>query len=66
MQFFSESLNGGGTATMGRFNDWASGRPNATNGANEDCGGFDSEFAWKWNDLQCSVPRLGFVCEQTP
>jgi hypothetical protein len=64
--FFNENLMGGGMPVMGRFNDWGAGRPNASNGANEDCGAFDTEVDWKWNDLQCSVARLGYVCEQTP
>jgi hypothetical protein len=65
-QFFTESMLGGGMPVMMRFNDWADGRPNATNGSDEDCGSFDSEFDWQWNDLVCGTPRLGLLCEQTP
>jgi hypothetical protein len=64
VQFFVGSAQGGGTPYMDRFNDFAAGRPNSANGEDEDCGAFDSEFDWQWNDLVCSVPRLGFVCEQ--
>jgi hypothetical protein len=65
-QFFTQSRGGGGSPYMGRFNDFASGEPNDANNQDEDCGAFDSDFAWQWNDLVCSVPRLGFICEQTP
>jgi hypothetical protein len=65
-RFFTARPMGGGMPHMNRFNDWATGRPNATNGEEEDCGAFDSEFAWSWNDIVCSNPRLGYVCEQTP
>jgi hypothetical protein len=64
--FFTASRMGGGTPVMDRFNDFAPNRPNATNGAEENCGSFDSEFDWQWNDLVCSVPRLGFACEEAP
>jgi hypothetical protein len=50
---------------MGRFDDFPSGRPNGANGADEDCGAFDAEVEWAWNDVRCSVGRLGFVCEET-
>jgi hypothetical protein len=65
VQFFVGSSQGGGTPYMGAFDDFADGRPNSANG-DEDCGAFDSDFAWQWNDLVCSEPRLGFICEQTP
>ncbi|HTQ04287.1 MAG TPA: lectin-like protein [Polyangiaceae bacterium] len=64
VQFFTQSDGGGGTPYMGRFNDFAAGEPNDSNGADEDCGSLDSEYAWQWNDLVCMKPRLGFLCEQ--
>ncbi len=66
VQFFTASRLGGGTPYLGRFNDFAPDRPNATNGAEENCGAFDATLDWQWNDLICSVPRLGFTCEQAP
>lgn len=63
VQFFTEAEQGGGTPYQGRFHDFAEGRPNAANGADEDCAGYDADFAWQWNDLVCSQGRLGFVCE---
>jgi hypothetical protein len=65
-RFFTASSLGGGVPYMGRYEDWGSGRPNALNGSEEDCGAFDSYVAWQWNDVVCSEPRLGFACEQTP
>jgi hypothetical protein len=66
VQFFVGSNQGGGMPYMDRFNDFAPGRPNSANGENEDCGAFDSQFDWQWNDLVCADPRLGFICEQMP
>jgi hypothetical protein len=69
VRFFDASSTGGGTPYMNAFDDFAAGRPNATltgSGNEEDCGAFDSDFDWQWNDLVCSTPRLGFVCEQAP
>lgn len=63
VQFFSGAQQGGGTPYQGAFHDFAEGRPNAANGADEDCAGYDADFAWQWNDLVCSQGRLGFVCE---
>jgi hypothetical protein len=62
-RFFDADRAGGGVAHEDRFHDFAEGRPNAANQADEDCGALDSEVAWQWNDLRCSEPRLGFVCE---
>jgi hypothetical protein len=64
VQFFTGSARGGGTAVPGLYNDFTQGRPNAANGVDEDCGAFDSDFDWHWNDLDCGVPRLGALCEQ--
>jgi hypothetical protein len=64
VQFFTGSARGGGTPVMNLFNDFMEGRPNSANGVDEDCGAFDSEYDWHWNDLDCSVPRLGVLCEQ--
>jgi hypothetical protein len=65
IQFFTAAQRGGGgTPVMGRFNDFTDGRPNSANAVDEDCGAFDSEFDWHWNDLDCGVPRLGMLCEQ--
>src|SRR5262249_39418177 len=63
-EFFVGSDQGGGMPYMDAFNDFADGRPNSGNGADEDCGAFDSDFAWSWNDLVCDDSRLGFLCEQ--
>ncbi len=41
---------------MGRFNDSAPGRPSA-NETDEDCGGFDTEADWSWNDRLCRSVR---------
>ena len=66
IQFFTGSKQGGGTAYEGAFNDFADGRPNSSDGTDEDCGAMDSDFDWKWNDLVCGDGRLGLLCEQTP
>jgi hypothetical protein len=66
VQFFTQSFNGGGTAYMGRFNDFAAGRPNSQNNVDEDCAALDSDYSWQWNDLDCTFARLGYLCEQTP
>jgi hypothetical protein len=63
-RFFDQSSDGGGKPYGDAFNDFASGKPNSANDRDEDCGGFDSEFAWQWNDFLCSDPRLGYVCEE--
>jgi hypothetical protein len=65
-RFFTASNQGGGSPYMGRFNDFAEGRPNGVNGGTEDCGAMDSSFSWHWNDVVCSNGRLGYLCEQTP
>jgi hypothetical protein len=65
-RFFTAVGDAGGVPYMDRFNDFASGRPNSTNGADEDCGAFDSEVAWQWNDVRCGVGRLGYFCEEAP
>jgi len=62
VQFFTGSAQGGGMPYMGAFDDFAAGRP--SNGTGEDCGAFDSEFDWQWNDLACANGRRGFVCEE--
>jgi hypothetical protein len=64
VNFFTGSQRGGGTPVSGLFNDFSEGRPNSANFVDEDCGAFDSEYGWHWNDLDCSVPRLGVLCEQ--
>ena len=66
VQFFQGSNRGGGMPVDGAFNDFGPDRPNAVNGEDEDCGAMDSEFDWQWNDIVCSKPRLGFICEQKP
>jgi hypothetical protein len=66
VQFFTGSNQGGGTPYRGAFNDWAVDRPNSSNGADEDCGAMDSAFDWRWNDILCQTPRIGWLCEQTP
>jgi hypothetical protein len=66
VHFFTAGRYSGsaGTAVDGLYNDFSEGRPNSANGVDEDCGAFDSEFGWHWNDLDCGVPRLGVLCEQ--
>ena len=66
VQFFTQSNRGGGKPYMDRFNDFADGRPNSSNGDDEDCGSLDSDFSWQWNDIVCGNARLGYLCEQTP
>jgi len=66
VKFFTGFNMGGGMPYQGAFNDWAQDRPNAVNGDDEDCAGMDSEFDWRWNDLVCQNPRIGWLCEQTP
>jgi hypothetical protein len=66
VQFFRGGPAGGGMPLMGRFNDFAPGRPNGTIMSDEDCGAFDAEVAWQWNDRQCASKEIGFVCEQQP
>jgi hypothetical protein len=63
VQFFTGNLFGGGVPFNGRFHDFLAGRPNSANGTDEDCGGFDSEADWHWNDRLCTQGRLGYVCE---
>lgn len=63
-RFFDAWGQGGGTPYRERFNDFASGRPNSANEVDEDCGAFDSDVDWQWNDLKCSTARLGYVCEE--
>jgi hypothetical protein len=64
-EFFKQNpMGGGGTVTMGRFNDFAEGKPNGKAMTDEDCGTFDAEYDWHWNDFSCSALMLGFVCEQ--
>lgn len=65
VQFFQGTLFGGGDPVPGRFHDFAPGRPNSANATDEDCGGFDSEADWRWNDRLCTRRALGFVCEQS-
>jgi hypothetical protein len=65
-RFFDQSSDGGGKPYGDAFNDFAPGKPNSANDWDEDCGGFDSELDWQWNDFLCSDPRLGFVCEERP
>jgi hypothetical protein len=64
VQFFSSGQRGGGSAVMNLFNDFSEGQPNSANYVDEDCGAFDSDFDWHWNDLNCAEPRLGLLCEQ--
>lgn len=66
VQFFRGLLPAGGVPVMGRFNDFGPGRPNGSNLNQEDCGAFDAEVAWRWNDRQCANSEIGFVCEQQP
>jgi hypothetical protein len=66
VQFFQGRNLGGGVPVDGAFNDFGPDRPNAVNGAEEDCGALDSDVDWQWNDVVCSQPRVGFVCEQKP
>jgi len=61
--FFDQSTDGGGTPYADSFDDFPADKPNSANDWDEDCGGFDSELAWQWNDFLCTDPRLGFVCE---
>ena len=63
-RFFDQAPDGGGKAVDGRFHDFPAGKPNSANDWDEDCGGFDSELDWRWNDFKCDDPRLGFVCEE--
>jgi len=66
VQFFRGYTGGGGTAYMGRYDDFGPGRPNSSNETQEDCGAFDAEVTWQWNDRQCTDNEIGFVCEQQP
>jgi hypothetical protein len=66
VQFFSGYTAGGGLPFMGRYNDFGEGKPNSSNGTDEDCGAFDSEVAWQWNDRECTNKQIGFICEQQP
>jgi hypothetical protein len=64
-EFFKQNpTGGGGTVTMGRFNDFAEGKPNGKAMTDEDCGTFDADYDWHWNDFSCTALMLGFVCEQ--
>jgi hypothetical protein len=65
-QFFTGDSDGGGTPYEDRFNDFAPGRPNSSNGDDEDCGAFDPEVSWQWNDRTCTNAELAFVCEEHP
>jgi hypothetical protein len=64
-EFFHEEPAGGGMPTMDRYNDFGAGLPHGTS-LLEDCGGFDSSLTWQWNDLVCTDPAMGYVCEQDP
>jgi len=66
VEFFHGKNSGGGMPVDGAFNDFGPDRPNALNGAEEDCGALDATVDWQWNDVICTQPRLGFACEQTP
>jgi Lectin C-type domain len=65
-QFFQGNAEGGGTAVMDRFNDFAPGEPNSSNHTDEDCGVFDGTLDWQWNDNRCAEFNMGFLCEQIP
>lgn len=63
-RFFDQASDGGGTPYDDSFHDFPAGKPNSANDWDEDCGGFDSELDWQWNDFICDDPRLGYVCEE--
>jgi hypothetical protein len=65
-QFFTADPGGGGTPYLDRFNDWASGQPDAKDGTAADCAAFDSNVGWQWNDQSCTRLEIGFVCEEHP
>lgn len=66
VRFFDQAREGGGKAVGTAFEDFPPDKPNSANDWDEDCGGFDSELAWQWNDFKCEDPRLGYVCEEVP
>jgi len=66
VQFFQGKAAGGGTPFMGRYNDFGPGKPNSSNTTDEDCGVFDAEVDWQWNDRECTKKQMGFVCERQP
>ncbi len=66
VRFFDQARDGGGKAVGTAFEDFPPDKPNSANDWDEDCGGFDSELAWQWNDFKCEDPRLGYVCEEVP
>jgi len=66
VQFFTGRYRGGGTPYMNRYNDFADGRPDSPEDANQDCGAMSSELAWQWDDFACGTPRLGELCEELP
>ncbi|HEY3497323.1 MAG TPA: C-type lectin domain-containing protein, partial [Polyangiaceae bacterium] len=66
--FFKDDMNGG-DAVDDRFNDWGTNppRPNGDTAMDptEDCGHFDANISWRWNDAPCEAqPMPGYVCEQ--
>jgi len=65
-RFFDQAAEGGGKALAGWFHDFPPGKPNSANDWEEDCGGFDAELDFRWNDFKCDDPRLGYVCEEQP
>ncbi len=66
VQFFVGDEDGGGSAYMGRFHDFADGQPNGSSGSDEDCAVMSSDTDWQWNDVACTEAGVGFVCEQEP
>jgi filamentous hemagglutinin family protein len=68
LQFFTEnSGSGGGTAINGAYNNWNTGEPNNSGGANINANGESAiQFigvTGKWNDLSESSPTLGYLVE---
>lgn len=66
VQFFRGYVGGGGEPLMDRYDDFAPGKPASLGLAQEDCGAFDGEVDWQWNDRDCAKRQMGFVCEQLP
>ncbi|XP_071174078.1 perlucin-like protein isoform X2 [Mytilus edulis] len=43
------------------YTNWSVIQPDNKN--NEDCGHFWSAHQYKWNDAQCNLDRMGYICE---
>lgn len=57
---FVWSDGSGNVTNNGAYTHWMTGEPNDAN--NEDCGAMTSQGLW--NDLACSTPNVGYICER--